>query len=310
MTEMTVAICAYNGAAQLPGLIAAVRRLACPVPFEILVIDNNSTDNTAEVVAGLADQPGAPLRRVLESEQGIPFARNRAIKESLGKPYMAFIDADEMPGEHWLSEALTALIDDDAECVGGRIQVQFPDNIRPGWLSDELLGFLGEVDNGPDPLWVTDYSTPVWSGNVAYQTAVFATGLRFDSRYNRRGKGIGGGSDAVIFRHLVDRQARIRYRPEMLIEHHVDDWKLQRGYFLRLHYLNGCRRGQFGEAAPGRRIFGVPPYLLRQALRQWGRTLPMFLRRDPGYVRQAMNATHATGVIVGCYRHSHGGDVS
>ena len=72
MTGMTVAICTYNGAAQLPGLIAALRRQTCPVPFEILIVDNNSTDNTAEVVARLADQPGAPLRRVVETEQGIP----------------------------------------------------------------------------------------------------------------------------------------------------------------------------------------------------------------------------------------------
>lgn len=308
MTGMTVAICTYNGAAQLPGLIAALRRQTCPVPFEILIVDNNSTDNTAEVVARLADQPGAPLRRVVETEQGIPFARNRAIEESLGKPYMAFIDADELPGERWLNAALTALVDDNAECVGGRIQVQFPANDRPAWLSDELLGFLGEVDNGPQPLWITDYSTPVWSGNVAYRTAVFSTGLRFDSRYNRRGKGIGGGSDAVMFRHLVDQQARIRYHPDMKIEHHVDTWKLQRSYFLRLHYLNGRRHGQFVEAPPGRRLFGIPPYLFMQALHQWGRTLPLFLRNKHNYIRQAMNATHATGVIVGCYRRSQSGE--
>lgn len=299
MSLMTVAICAYNGAAHLPGLVAELRRQNCPVPFEIVVIDNNSSDSTGAVAAQLAQAEGAPLRVVKETQQGIPYARNRAIEEAAGGDYLAFIDVDEIPAPGWLAAAVDALEREQAQCVGGEIRVRFPPDGRPDWLGDELLGFLGELNHGPEPLWVGDRRTPVWSGNIAYRSSVFADGLRFDHRYNRAGKGIGGGSDGIMFRTLLQQQTKIRYRPDMLLEHHVEPWRLKRAYFLRLHFIAGRKFGEFEADEDDRGILGVPPYMVRQMLRQWGKTAALALGRKPGMVRQAMNAAHATGAIKG-----------
>ncbi|MBW1793717.1 MAG: glycosyltransferase family 2 protein [Deltaproteobacteria bacterium] len=302
MRFLTVAICTYNRGGRLPKLVMALRQQECPISFEILVVDNNSTDNTQVVLDKLAKMDGPAVRFVKEAKQGIVHARNRAIEESGNSTYLAFIDDDELPGSNWLNAAIDALERERAECVGGEIRVSLPFEERPFWLEGELLPFLGEVKNGPDPFWITDSSTPVWSGNVAYQTSIFSNGLRFDYRYNRQGHVIGGGSDEIMFHTLLDGGVRIRYRPDMLIEHLVERWRLKRSYFLKLHYKTGWRSGRWAHTEYGRTICGIPPFMMNQALRQWRKALPMVLRAERGGTRQAMNSAHALGLIIGRFR--------
>lgn len=301
MTEkkITVAICTYNRADRLPALVDALRRQDCPIACEILAVDNNSKDNTRSVLMALAEESGTPLRYVKEGQQGIVYARNRAIEEAFGGNFMAFIDDDELPAAGWLNAAVEALDAEGADCVGGEIRACLPDESRPKWLSADLLGFLGEVRHGHESFWIESRATPVWSGNVGYRTSVFADGLRFNPRYNRVGEGIGGGSDEVMFNLLLEHGARIRYRPDMVIEHLVEDWKLRRGYFLKLHYAAGKKQGTWTETAYQREIFGIPPFMVAQAMRQMIKTIGMILRRKPDVLRQAMNVAHALGMMNG-----------
>ena len=302
MKKVTVAVCTYNRAHYLPPLLQALRQQECSIPFEILVVNNNSTDSTEKVLQDLSLLGGPPLRSVEEKKQGIVYARNRAIEESRDSTYMAFIDDDEIPGPNWLKAAVDALDREGAECVGGEIRVRLPVVERPSWLEEELLPFLGEVKNASGPFWITDRSTPVWSGNVAYKTSIFSDGLRFDRRYNRQGHAIGGGEDAVMFHSLLGRGVRIRYRPDMLVEHLVEKWRMKRSFFLQLHYKAGWKRGRWGQEEYDKTVCGVPPFMMIQALQQWGKALSVFVFRRPGALRQAMNATHAIGMIIGRFQ--------
>ena len=304
MTEkLTAAFCTYNRAERLPGLITALRAQQCPIPFDILVVDNNSSDDTRKVLTRLAEEPGATLHFVHEPEQGIPHARNRALAEcmALGSDYMLFMDDDELPGEGLLAAAVDALGHEEAEVAGGRVEIKFAPGQRPSWLDDDLLGFLAEIDHGQQAFWITERSTPLWTANIAYRMKIFSYNpeLRFDPRYNRLGHAVGGGSDAIMFRAMVDRGLRIRYRPDMVVEHYVDEWRLRRRYFLKLHFIAGRKHGQFQMGDYSRTLYGVPPFLFRQAAGHWLKTAAMALRRKPGLLRQAMNGTNALGMIWG-----------
>ena len=303
MALATLGICTYNRADRLPALAEAMLAQQSPIPFEVLFVNNNSTDNTADVLQGLAARH-PDIRFVTEREQGIVPARNRAIAESLNNDYLLFMDDDQLPTPGWLANGLDALINEGAECVGGRIVVSFTPLGRPAWLEDELMGFLGELDNGPDLLWVTDHSAPVWSGNVGYSMRYFRDNpdMRFDPRYNRVGHVIGGGEDLIMFNSLLARKASICYRPDMVVEHFIDGWKLTRGYFLKLHYRAGLRHGMHELPDYGKTLFGVPPFLLSQFLRQGARAAAMQLSGHSGVVRQAMNAAHSLGTMLGYKR--------
>ncbi len=167
MSPLSVAVCSYNRAERLPGLIAALRAQQCPVAFEILVVNNNSTDDTLKVLGNLAAQPGAPLRFVTETEQGIVPARNRAIEESLNSDCLVFIDDDELPQAGFLNAAHDALANEGAQCVGGHVEVNFTPHDRPSWLGDALLGFLAEIKHGNARFWNTDERTPIVTAKFA-----------------------------------------------------------------------------------------------------------------------------------------------
>ncbi|PCJ37937.1 MAG: glycosyltransferase [Cellvibrionales bacterium] len=303
MKNLTIAICSYNRAERLPGLIKALRSLSCPVPFDILIIDNNSTDQTQAVISALSAEIGPPVRTVIESEQGIPFARNRAITESINSTFLLFIDDDELPSEKMLERAVYALDNEGAECVGGKIDIDFSEYNRPTWLTDDLLPFFGKIDYGHTPFWIKDESTPIWSGIVAYRNTLFLNNpeLRFDHRYNRKGQGIGGGSDRILFEKLLSRNTQIRYQPGMSVQHFIEEWKLKRSYFLKLHFISGRKTGQFEMPSYPRQIFGVPPFLITEFFRQVAITITIYVRRQPGVIRQAMNASYTLGNIWGKY---------
>lgn len=299
--KLTYAFCAYNRAPRLPALVAAMRAQVCPIPFELLAVNNNSQDDTAAVLAQLATLPGPALRVVNESAQGIVPARNRALAEALDSDVFVFIDDDELPRPGLLQAACDAILNEGAACAGGRIRVDFTPHQRPRWLGDELLGFLAEVDHGDATFWIHDETTPIWTSNVAYDMRLFRDdpALRFDSRYNREGADIGGGEDAAMFRALLSKGARIRYRPDMAVDHFVEPWRLKRGYFLRLHYKAGLRNGKYRLQHYARTVFGMPPFLVMSFLRQCLKTLPYYLTGRPRALRQAMNAAHALGTLIG-----------
>jgi len=301
MPRLTFAFCTYNRADRLPALVSAMRSQSCPVPFEILAVDNNSSDDTQTVLRTLARADGAPLRAVREPMQGITHARNRALQEAADATYLAFIDDDELPHPGMLEAAVDALQREGADCAGGRVHVDFEPGTRPRWLTDDLLGFLAQVDYGPQRMWITEESTPIWTANVAYRMSLFTSdlSLRFDDRYNRAGKGVGGGEDVMMFRALLARRARIRYRPDMQVDHAVEAWRLRRRYFLHLHYVAGWRTGQYELPEYERTIAGIPPFMLSQAGSHLLRATRMILGARRGWLRQAMNFTHAAGMIAG-----------
>jgi glycosyltransferase involved in cell wall biosynthesis len=306
MTTLTVAFCTFKRADRLTRLVAALRAQSCPVPFDILAINNNSPDDTLAVLGALQKQPGAALRVVTETAPGIVPARNRALDEALDRDTLVFIDDDELPHPGFLEAAYDAIVNEGAQCVGGSVEMDFVTHVRPAWLEDDLLGFLAAVDHGPQRFWIQDSNTPIWTANVAYDMRLFREdpALRFDLRYNREGADVGGGEDAIMLRALLAQQARIRYRPDMVVQHSVDAWKLHRRYFLKLHYRAGLRQAQLSAPNFPSGWLGIPPFLARQFFSHSAKTLGLFLTRRPGLIRQAMNAAHALGYLQG-YRKRH-----
>ncbi|WP_446811873.1 glycosyltransferase [Methylomonas sp. 2BW1-5-20] len=299
---LTFAFCTFNRVERLEKLVACMRAQSCPIPFKILAIDNNSSDSTSDILNQLTQLAGPELHWVHEPTQGIVAARNRAIQEALNSDILVFVDDDELPLPGLLNATVDAVINEGAECVGGRIDIDFSNQNRPRWLDDELLGFLGALDHGDCAFWIEDNTTPVWAGNIAYDMDLFRRDptLRFDRRYDRKGKTIGGGEDLMMFNLLLQQKRRIRYRPDMAILHAVEPWRLQRHYFIKVHFLAGFRGAINDFPAYNRTHLGIPPFLVAQLIRQIWQWLLLACSLKNS-LRQAMNISYSLGQISGCF---------
>lgn len=297
INQITVAICSYNSAHHLPILLDKLANQESSLPFEILLVDNNSTDNTADVVKQFSETSNIPIRYVLETEQGIPFARNRAIEECKNSRYFAFIDADEIPEDRWLQTAIDVLSDDSIDCVGGKITIYLPN--RPAWLTDNLLPFYAEVNHSDKAFKIVDVSTPIWTSNIAYNNRIFQQGLRFDTRYNRKGKGIGGGSDGIMFHYFVKHNYSLIYEPKMEILHLIPDERVRRRYFLKLHYIDGKKFGLYEAKPEGQKLFGIPRFMYLQLVKKIIHVANIAIIKRQPYMRDAMTVAYQIGLMKG-----------
>jgi glycosyltransferase involved in cell wall biosynthesis len=305
MDMVTFAVCTFNRAELLPGLVHAMcsQSESEDFSYEVLIINNNSTDETATVLDTLKAIHEDKLRVVTETKQGISPARNRAVKESLGSQYLIFIDDDEIPCDEFLHAAWATFHQGEADCIGGKVLVRFPQDIRPKWFEDELLRFLAYTDYGDKPFWITDGKTPLWTANIGYRVQIFIDNpeLRFDDRYSRVGNAVGGGEDVVMFAALLERNMRIRYCPGMSVEHFVEEEKVTRSYFIKRHYSSGYKQGCFETPDYENSILGVKPFMLIHFLRNAFKALGLYLMRKEGALRQVMTASHSFGRVCGVF---------
>ncbi|HHM04763.1 MAG TPA: glycosyltransferase family 2 protein [Gammaproteobacteria bacterium] len=294
---ITVALCTHNHADRLVRTLADFAQLHAPErDWEWVVVDNASTDDTAEILAAADWRPaGVPVRVVRESKLGLSNARNRALKEARGE-YLLFIDDDETPDPDWLRGYEHAILTHRPDALGGRIEVMFEHGDRPPWLQDELLGFLGLLNYG-EAQWLTEPNTPFYGGNFAVRRELFARIGEFDPDLGRKGGVNDGGEDTEFYRRLLAGGHRVRWVPESTIYHRIEVDKLRRGYFLGLHYrqgrMEGLRKRGNGSRFPPRYLFGQ---LLRAAARALGQRLK---QGSTASLRREMNVAYFWGYVLG-----------
>ena len=294
---ISVVLCTHNHAERLVRTLEDLGRVEAPSsPWEILAIDNASTDATARLLADTAWRPyGVPVRVVREERLGLSNARNCAIREARGR-YLLFFDDDETPVSGWLVAFEKAMLEHDPDALGGRISVLFEHGERPAWLQDDLMGFLGNLDHGEDR-WLTDPVTPFYGGNFAVRNDVFSKAGNFDADLGRMGEVNIGGEDTEFYRRLVARNFRVRWVSRAIINHRIRADKLKRSYFLELHYRQGQTEGSRKRGA-GKRL--PPRYLFGQLARATGKALRQRFSLGSNHsLRLEMNAVYFLGYIQG-----------
>ncbi|MBI5380303.1 MAG: glycosyltransferase [Opitutae bacterium] len=215
--RLTVAICTYNRAELLRQTLAGLARQTLPADaYEVLVIDNNSTDHTAAVVAEFAHANPAP-RRIQESTQGLEHARNRAIAEARGE-IILFGDDDILVESTWLTEILAPFDADTAQrigALGGEVIPVFPDGLPP-WVAEWHSPLRFRTDAGP----LTPQQSPM-GANLAFRRAVFAQVGVFAIGLGRNGKNLFAGDETEMLRRVRAAGLEIWFAPAAAVRHQM-----------------------------------------------------------------------------------------
>ena len=299
--KITAILCTYNRseslAKALDSLAASI--LLEGVEWEILVVDNNSRDQTRAVVEGFCQRHPRRFRYLFEPRQGKSYALNSGIREARGE-ILAFVDDDVTVEPTWLCNLTSVLDDGEWAGCGGRI-LPPPGFSPPRWLALDGPRNLGmvlcaqfDLGNLPAELKDAPYGT-----NMAFRREMFD---RYGDFRNDLGPRPGSeirNEDTEFGRRVLVGGGRLRYVPSAVVYHEVQESRVRKQFFLAWWFDRGRGSIREDEKIPG----------AGEILKLISRTLPTamgsVLSFDPQrrFYRKCM-VWHAAGMLVEAYRRS------
>jgi glycosyltransferase involved in cell wall biosynthesis len=294
MLDASVLICTFNRAGLLGEALDSLAEVGrCSSRrWELVIVDNNSNDETRATVERRQGTFPVPLRYLFEPRQGKSRALNVGIAACEGR-VVVFGDDDQRFDVHWVDEACAPLDADPAlSYTGGPVEPLW-DAPPPAWMDirhAELLGPPGLFDYGPDPFVFESRGRIAPGGNMAVRRAVFDRVGGFAVNFGRTGTSLLGQEQAEFFHRTRAAGATGLYVPSMIVFHHVPPERLTKGYFRRWWYWRGVSRARFDATHPihddvdltrVRRLFGVPRYMFADALHDARCWAAATIRRDP-----------------------------
>lgn len=237
---ISIAITTYNRAVELERTLVSLQAIDSDEndEYEVLVINNNSTDDTAEVVASMASQFGGRLRHIFEATQGLSHARNRAIGEARFS-VVAFLDDDVNVDRRWLRQMSSAFASGVFAAVGGRAHLVFP-LPRPAWLGARDEGLLTKVELGLSRRPAEPGE--IYGLNLGFRKEWVMQVGGFRTDLGRVGSCLLSGEESELLGRIVAAGGRLLYEPDAVVGHRVPPARLRRRWFW-----SRCYWGQRGE---------------------------------------------------------------
>jgi glycosyltransferase involved in cell wall biosynthesis len=262
--QITIVLCTYNRAGTMAKTLESLASQVLPpsIGWEILVVDNNSSDETPQVVEAFRLEHPERIRYLHEKQQGISHARNAAIRNARGE-ILAFIDDDETAQVDWLYNLTANLYSGEWAGAGGRV---LPPSsfVKTKWLASRSPFIQGPLSLFDPEIGAGHMADPPFGANMAFRKEIFERLGGFRTDLGRSGDNLLSNEDTEFGRRLMAAGLRLRYEPTALTYHPVEEHRLRRQYF-RDWWFNKGRSDilEVGVQAKGRRFFGVPLRLFR-----------------------------------------------
>ncbi len=227
---ITVIICTYNRSELLQkALNSLVNQDAKNVDFEVLVIDNNSTDNTKDIVKSFYRKLN--LRYVFEKKQGLSNARNRGVAEASGE-FLAFVDDDAILPSDWLRQLSFVIKKYNPSIFGGPI---FPyyNHKKPKWFLDKYE--IRKISNNKRFLKKTEFLS---GSNMVFHYKIFQRIGYFKTDFGMLGKKISLGEESELLARAHKSNVRIFYVPNLYVLHFTPLYKMSVLYMAERYFIS------------------------------------------------------------------------
>jgi glycosyltransferase involved in cell wall biosynthesis len=296
--DATVLICTYNRGRYLARTLDSLASMPADPGFSwnVLVVDNNSDDDTRTVVEARVAAFPVPLRYLFEPRQGKSNALNTGMSVAAAA-VIVFTDDDVEVGPGWIAAAVRPLLARrDIDYTGGPVRPIWS-GPRPAWLDERgnLGGTIAVKDHGPAPfVFEAERKTPL-GVNMAVRRSLIERIGGFRPDLGRNGKALLGQEQAEFFYRSREAGARGLYVPEMVLDHVVPASRLTRNYFRRWWYWKGVSHARVHEIH-GRtelgidtrtvpRLLGIPRFVYGNVLRNFAEWVGAWVR--PNAARRA-----------------------
>jgi glycosyltransferase involved in cell wall biosynthesis len=256
--HITVILCTYDRSESLAKTLNSVAASSLPdsVQWEVLVVDNNSSDRTREVVDEASRQHPGRIRYLFEPRQGKSLALNSAIREAQGD-VLAFVDDDVTVEPTWLRSLTAPLASGKWAGVAGRILPPAPFS-PPSWFWNKdpypLGGALfAHFDLGDEP---RELDRPPYGANMAFRHEMFEKHGCFRTDLGPRPGCAIRNEDTEFGRRLLRAGERLQYEPSAIVYHVVPQHRLNKKYFLDWWFEYG--RAEICELGRKPDVWGIP----------------------------------------------------
>ncbi len=270
--DISVIVCTYNRAALLrEALRSLFTQQVENLSYEIIVVDNNSSDDTPATVASLKSESPVPLRYVRESRQGNAYARNAGVEQAAAS-IIAFLDDDCIADKIWVATIKSAFDrDPQLDFVGGRVLPVW-EGEPPSWLNTAHWAPLALLDYGTEELNIDEQNPRgLLTANIAVRKEVFEELGGFLPSLQRVKGGIGSMEDHEFLVRMCRGGKRGLYLPELVTWAGVDPERVTKEYHRRWHTGHGHFYAVLNDAEWERsrfQIAGVPSHLYKETAKQ------------------------------------------
>jgi glycosyltransferase involved in cell wall biosynthesis len=269
--SVTVAICTWNRAKLLDQTLSHLCALRIPerVDWELIIVNNDCTDDTDKVVGQYADR--LPIVLCHEPRPGLSSARNHAIAHARGD-FVLWTDDDVLVDPDWMTKLLEAFDDHQAAFVFGKVQPWW-ETAPPSWYSPDFDGMFALLDYGSAPFLVAERRHQPFGVNMAMRREVFQEVGRFQDEVSVSKKC--SCEDVEYFYRVMDRGLRAAYTPHALIRHFIPRQRCTKKFY-RSRAWHGSISHLYllqKESNGLPRLAGLPRYYYRISFDHLGRYL-------------------------------------
>lgn len=265
--DVSVIVATYNRCEVLRGALESLLdQETAGTTYEVIVADNNSTDDTRRVVEELRAKSNVNLVYCFEPEQGVSYARNTGVAHARAS-ILAFTDDDIRPARDWVAAVHEGFKRfPEADCIGGKV-LPDPSIKFPEWLTEKHWTPLALLNLGDEPLVLdVQNGAGLVGANLAMRAAALKEVGSFRPHLQRVKGGIGSLEDTELELRLSVAGKRLMYLPELVVYTQVLDERLDKAYHRRWycghgHFYAVMRNDKFEDSKL--RLFDVPAHLYR-----------------------------------------------
>jgi glycosyltransferase involved in cell wall biosynthesis len=233
---LSVVICTYNRASLLRLAVESVFvQEISPDCYELIVVDNASTDATSEVVEQLfAGRKN--MRYVFEKEQGLSYARNRGWREARGD-YVIYIDDECLLPSGYLEAAVRIIQLHNPEIFGGQIK-SFYDFKKPEWVKDEYYSDFLDRKTG-----VLSHSEYVYGGNMGIRRDTLRRVGGFNTNLGMKANELSFAEEVEFQQRTIESipDLKVYFDSNLWLYHHVRKEKVNLKWILKFHFSLGLK---------------------------------------------------------------------
>jgi glycosyltransferase involved in cell wall biosynthesis len=263
--KISAIICTHNRDSYLGAAIDSLLNQAECDEYEVLIVDNGSTDNTKAVVEERLSHPR--LRYVFEPVLGLSVARNTGAKESRA-PLLAYLDDDAIASPTWLSRLSAAFAQKEKLAIaGGKVTLLWGEGLTPPpWLSEGMSGCLGLYDLGDEVVSIVEPGLTPRGLNYCIRRDFLDRIGGFDPNLGRVGKKLLSNEELYMTEKALQLGWQVAYLPEAVVAHNVAPERICRRWFLQRGWWQGvseCYREQLSGSAGSKQLLRGGERILR-----------------------------------------------